>query len=291
MTVFNLGSINIDNVYALDRLPKPGETLPAKDFNRGLGGKGANQSIAIARAGGQVHHIGAIGDQSEWTVQALFEAGVDTGNIATVQTPTGHAVIFVDQMAENSIVLLPGANMQITTEQINSALSAAEPGDWFLLQNETNLGSVAAKIAQEMGMRVCYSAAPFSVRAVTEILPFTSLLVVNEIEFQQLKSELSYADRALSRIKLIVTYGAKGATYFNRGEKIEMAAYPSDAVDTTGAGDTFLGYALSALDQGEPVVDAMNQAAAAAAIQVSRPGAAAAIPKFSEVQNFLKGQT
>ena len=290
MTIFNLGSINIDMVYSLDRLPKPGETIAALGFDEGLGGKGANQSIAIARAGGDVVHIGATGPQAEWTLDILKNSGVDITQIAQLQTPTGHAVINVDQQGENAIVLLSGANAEITEDQITKALAQANSGDWFLLQNETNLCEASAKQAHQQDLKICYSAAPFSVDAVAKILPYTALLVVNEVEFQQLHDSLPNAGDALSGIDVIVTYGAKGARYFSGQEQIEVAAYASKAVDTTGAGDTYLGYVLAALDRGAGVKEAMQEASAAAAIQVSRHGASAAIPERSEVEDFLKAQ-
>jgi ribokinase len=288
MTVFNLGSINIDYVYRLSRSPLPGETLAADSFERGLGGKGANQSVAVAQAGGQVVHVGAIGSQSDWTIDKLQDAGVDVRHVAKVQTATGHAVIYVDQDAENSIVLFPGANDQIEMSHVSQALIEAKSGDWFLLQNETSTGPSAAKLAHEKGLKVCYSAAPFSIGAVAEVLPYTSLLIVNEIEYQQLLEQLPNAKQILSAMELIVTYGSKGAIYAHGKIKIEVAAHRCEVVDTTGAGDTFLGYTLALLDRGQTVEQAMKLASAAAAIQVSRKGAADAIPALTDVQDFLQ---
>lgn len=287
MTIYNLGSINIDHTYSLKALPLPGETVAATGLVTGLGGKGANQSIAIARAGGAVVHIGAVGPEGGWTVDTLRSAGVDTSAVKGIATPTGHAIIMVDTAAENSIVLFPGANQQIAEDQISGALAGGRAGDWLLVQNETNGGVAAAKLARQGGLKVAYCAAPFDPRAVAALLPFIDLLSVNEVEEAQLRAELPEAETALSKIIVLVTYGAKGAAFIAPDRTDRVSAFKVDPVDTTGAGDTFLGYVLAGLDAGFPVIGALTQASAAAAIQVTKMGAAAAIPGADEVATFL----
>jgi ribokinase len=288
MTIFNLGSINIDHSYHVPALPGPGETVAAAALVTGLGGKGANQSIAIARAGGKVAHIGAVGPEGAWTVKMLQAAGVDTGAVRVVDVPTGHAMITVDAAAENAIVLFPGANSLIADDQIAAALQKARSGDWLLLQNETNGGVAAARAACEKGLQVAYCAAPFDGAAVAEVLPFVDLLSVNEGEAAQLRAELPAAD--LENCQLLVTYGARGAAYIAPDRTVKTAAFKVDPVDTTGAGDTFLGYALAGLDSGMAAEAALRRAAAAAALQVTRPGAAEAIPLAQAVADFLARQ-
>lgn len=285
MTIYNLGSINIDHSYHVPNLPRPGETVAATALITGLGGKGANQSIAIARAGGHVAHIGAVGADGEWTVAALRAAGVDTAAVRVMDEPTGHAMIAVDAAAENAIVLFPGANTRIGEDQIAEALHAARPGDWLLLQNETNAGIAAARAARGKGLRVAYCAAPFDAAAVAEILPFTDLLSVNEGEAAELRAALPEA--ALAGCDLLVTYGARGAAYIGPDQSVKTDAFKVDPVDTTGAGDTFLGYALAGFDSGLTIEAALRRASAAAALQVTRPGAAEAIPEAGEVAEFL----
>jgi len=285
MTIYNLGSINIDHSYHVPNLPRPGETVAATALITGLGGKGANQSIAIARAGGRVVHIGAIGRDGGWTVEALRAAGVDTGAVQVTDVPTGHAMITVDAAAENAIVLYPGANTRIDEHQIAAALQGAGPGDWLLLQNETNGGVVAARLAREKGLRVAYCAAPFDAAAVAEILPLVDLLSVNEGEAAQLRANLPEA--ALAGCNLLVTFGSRGAAYIAPDQTAKTNAFKVDPVDTTGAGDTFLGYVLAGFDGGLPVDAALRRASAAAALQVTRAGAAEAIPLAQEVADFL----
>lgn len=287
MPILNLGSINIDHVYRLASLPQPGETIAARSLTTGLGGKGANQSIAIARAGGQVRHLGAVGPGSDWALNILSDAGVDTSAVATLDTPTGHAMITVDDAAENAIVLFRGANHEIGDAQVAAALAGSVPGDWLLLQNETNAGQHAAKLAREAGLRVAYCAAPFVPEAVRAVLPYTDLLSVNALEEAQLRDALPELVPQLDGIALLVTYGADGAAHITPEGRVEVSAFKVDPVDTTGAGDTFLGYALAGLDDGMAVEAALRRAAAAAAIQVTRPGAADAIPTAIEVDAFL----
>jgi ribokinase len=288
MAIYNLGSVNIDHVYRVPHLPEPGETLASTSFNSGLGGKGANQSIAVAKAGGQVLHIGAIGADGGWLADRMADAGVDTRYLSVIDVPTGHAIINVDDAAENVIVLFTGANRALTEEMVNNALSGAGVGDWLLLQNETNLGVYAAKTAKAKGMRVAYAAAPFDAEAAAAMLPVTDLLAVNHIEAAQLSEALGVSAADLPVAQVLITRGADGATLQSGDEEISVDAFKVDPVDTTGAGDTFLGYFLAALDLGRSAKDALTFASAASAIQVTKVGAAVAIPTADEVETFLK---
>ncbi|MHA1127427.1 MAG: ribokinase [Alphaproteobacteria bacterium] len=287
MAIYNLGSVNIDHFYRVPHLPAGGETLASSDFSSGLGGKGANQSIAVARAGGQVFHIGAIGDDGGWTRTALADAGVDTRHVLTVEVPTGHAIIYVDDAAENVIVLASSANLALTEAQVDAALDGAGADDWLLLQNETNLGIYAAKTAKAKGMLVAYSAAPFDADIAREMLPYTDLLAVNEVEATQLSNALGVAAADLPVAQVLITRGAEGASLQTGANRIDVDAFKVTPVDTTGAGDTFLGYFMAAIDQGQPAKDALTLAAAASALQVMKMGAATAIPKADEVAGLL----
>lgn len=290
MAIYNLGSVNIDHVYRVPHLPEPGETLASISFKSGLGGKGANQSIAVARAGGQVFHIGAIGVDGGWLADQMTDAGVDTQNLSVIDVPTGHAIINVDDAAENVIVLFTGANRALTEAMVNEALNGAGAGDWLLLQNETNLGVYAAKAAKARGMRVAYAAAPFDAEAAVEMLPVTDLLAVNDIEAAQLSEALGVDAADLPVPQVLITRGAEGATLQTGGDVIAVDAFRVEPVDTTGAGDTFLGYFLATLDKGETPRNALVQASAASALQVTKAGAAEAIPLAADVNAFLKAR-
>lgn len=285
MTIYNLGSINADLFYSVPHLPGPGETLAATAHSTGLGGKGANQSVAAALAGATVIHIGAIGRDGLWTVQHLRSFGVDTAHVSMLETPTAHAIINVDPQGENAIVIFPGANYEQSLTQIESTLSAASTGDMLILQNETNLTFEAAEIAKARGLDVIYSAAPFDADAVRRMLPVTDLLVMNEVEAQQLTKAMATTLADVPVPHLLITRGAKGATWMDQlnGTSIDIPAPAVTAVDTTGAGDCFIGYVAAGLDQGLSPEQAMTRAATAAAIHVTRPGTADAIPTLEEV--------
>jgi len=288
VSIFNLGSINIDHIYQMQTLPRPGETLAATQVQTVLGGKGANQAVAAARAGADLRLIGACGAQDGWILAALGDAGVDITHVARLPGPSGHAVIYVDAAAENCIVLYGGANRQITTAQIDTALATAKVGDWFLLQNETNLGAYAAERAASLGLKVCYSAAPFDADAVRGILPFADLLIVNELEEAAIRDAMPDLSPRLTQIAVVTTLGAKGTRYAAPDLALDVAAYRVDAIDTTGAGDTFLGFFLAAIDKGATVEVALRRASAAAAIKVSRRGTSNAIPTQGEVAAFQR---
>lgn len=287
--IFNLGSINADCFYRLPRLPGPGETLAASAFSTGLGGKGANQSVAAARAGAQVSHIGAVGPDGQWAIERLRALGVGTGHIRLTETPTAHAIVMIDEAGQNQIVIYPGANHAQDSEAIHSALSAAAPGDWLMLQNETSHQAEAAALARSRGVEVAYSAAPFDGEAVEAVLPYVTLLILNEVEAAQLSDARGKPLADLPVPKLLVTRGADGADWIDRdaAETVSVPAVAVTAVDTTGAGDTFAGYAVAGLSQGRPPPEALRRAAAAAALCVTREGTADAIPSLSETLAFL----
>ncbi|MCE8518591.1 ribokinase [Ruegeria pomeroyi] len=285
MAIWNLGSINADMVYAVPHLPGPGETLAASGMERFLGGKGANMSVAAARAGSHVHHIGAVGPDGRWAIDRLTEYGVDTRHIATLDAPTGHAIIAVEPGGENLIVLLPGANRAISPERVASVLADAAPSDLLVVQNETSAQVEAARLGRERGLTVCYAAAPFDAQAVRDVLPWLDFLILNAVEAEQLQQATGLSPDQLPVQHVIVTLGSKGARYFdtNQGKTAEYPAHKVKAVDTTGAGDTFTGYVLSGMDRGLPMPQAITQATRAAALMVMRHGTADVIPDLKEI--------
>ncbi len=291
MTIYTLGSINADHFYRLPHLPQPGETLACSDYSTGLGGKGANQSVAVARAGARVVHIGAVGPDGAWMRARMAELGVDCTHVATLDVPSGHAIINVDEGGENSIVIFAGANRALSRAQLEAALPQAEAGDVLLLQNETNLTTDAARVAQEQGLFVIYSAAPFDAGAVREIVPFISLLLVNEGEARELRRAMNLPDGPIRAADMVTTRGAKGALWETRGGAVfTVPAMKVAAKDTTGAGDTFAGYLAAGLSEGMGPKEAMRLASAAAGLKVTRAGTADAIPARAEVDAFLNAQ-
>ncbi len=291
MTIYNLGSINIDYIYGLPHLVTAGETIAASRYVSALGGKGANQSIAIAKAGGTVFHAGMIHSDDEKWLKPLHAAGVNTDAVLRGDIPTGHAIVAVDNesehQGENQIILAPLSNQALPSDLIGELLETAVAGDWALAQNETNLTAEFLTAAKSKGLHICYSAAPFVVDTTLALLPLVDLLIVNQIEAEALSEATGKPVHEMDIPHLIVTRGADGAHYSGIDGQFHIPALNVTAVDTTGAGDTYLGYVLAQLDQNMPIQDAMRIATAAAAIQVTRHGASAAIPDMAETINNM----
>lgn len=287
--IINFGSINIDHVYGVAALPGPGETITAIEFEKHLGGKGINQSIASQKAGCETRHIGAVGADGEWALEQIRTFGVETNHIAIVNAPTGHAIVTVDDTAENQIIIMGGANQQFTATMISEALAEAKADrDWVLLQNETNMAQEIVREATALGLKVAYAAAPFIAETTIKLLPHVDLLAVNEGEADQLAAALDTDPKNIPVPELLITRGSSGAELI-KGEKTwKQAAFQVNAVDTTGAGDTFLGSFLGVYAMEETAESALQYAAAASALQVTQKGAAPAIPNRETVLQFLK---
>ena len=286
MAIWNLGSINADFVYSVPHIPAPGETLSSTGRQIFLGGKGANMSVAAARAAAHVHHIGAVGEDGRWAIARLLEYGVDTRNIAVLETETAQAIIMVDPNGENAIILHPGANAEIPQVTLQAAMAEAQTGDWLVIQNETNLQRTAAEMGQKLGLKVAYAAAPFDAERVQAVLPYLDFLILNAVEAAQLEKATGQAPSDLPVRDVIVTRGSEGADWYGTAGKEHFPAIKVDPVDTTGAGDTFTGYVLASLDMGMPMAQAIAQATKAGALMVTRHGTADVIPDLSEVQAF-----
>ncbi len=284
VTVWCFGSINVDHVYGLGHLPAPGETLAVQSYRLELGGKGANQSVACAKAGGELRLLGAVGADGAPILAQLVGLGVDCAGVQKVAGATGHAIILVDQSGENSIIIHPGANRAMALDAVLVALKDAEIGDLLLMQNETAHQAAVAEAAMGLGMEVVYSAAPFDVEAVQAVLPYVNMLVMNAVEAQQMQDALGVRLEEMPVETLVVTRGADGASWYARGTPdIHVPALAAHVVDTTGAGDCFTGALAAALDAGAEPEAAMRFASAAASLQVARPGAAAAMPARAEI--------
>ncbi|WP_394179066.1 ribokinase [Yoonia maritima] len=286
MAIWNLGSINVDIVFSVPHILEPGETLSSTGREIFLGGKGANMSVAAARAAARVNHIGAVGKDGEWAADRLLEYGVDTRNIAVLETDTAQAIIMVDPHGENAIVLHPGANVEIPQTVLQTAMAEAQTGDWLVLQNETNLQRTAASMGKQMGLNVAYAAAPFDADRVMAVLPYLDFLILNAVEAEQLREATGQSPDDLPVRDVIVTLGADGADWYGTSGKQHFDAIKVEPVDTTGAGDTFTGYVLAGLDRGMTMEQSIEQATKASALMVTRHGTADVIPDLSEVLAF-----
>lgn len=292
--IFSYGSINVDHIYQMPHLVAPGETLASTEYRQVLGGKGANQSIAAAKAGVPVLHIGRYGKADSWVQDQLQDAGVDCSRVAAVDTPSGHAIIQVDAQAENAIILFAGANHSFRADELNGLLDGAAAGDWLLLQNECSCTAAMISTAAAKGMQVAFNPSPMddSVRALP--LHELSLLVVNEIEVQQLldcdgldQDRLVAALRErLPATRVVVTFGAKGALWVDADTEIFVPALRVEAVDTTAAGDTFLGYLLAALCQQASPKTALELGCKASSLAVQKVGASVSIPDRADVDQL-----
>ncbi|MDN3520902.1 ribokinase [Halomonas ramblicola] len=293
----NFGSINLDHFYRVPHLVAPGETLASRDYRVGLGGKGANQSLAMARAGGRLCHWGRLGRQDAWAGDILARAGVEVGHLALVDEPSGHAIIQVDDAGENAIILFPGANHGFSRADLETLVATAEPGDWLLLQNECRGLATLIPLAAERGLAIAFNPAPMAAGVLELPLHHCRLLFVNRTEAAQLAdlpveaTASALLDALATRLpdsELVLTLGGEGAWYQHGSERLHQPALPVTAVDTTAAGDTFIGYFMAALQAEMPVSDCLERAATAAALGVQRPGAAESIPDRDEVERALQ---
>lgn len=293
MTIFNLGSINWDHCYQVSHFVRPGETLSAQSYNLNLGGKGANQSVAASKAGASVKHVGAVAE-GDAAIEVLQQLGVDTCGIEQqAEQVTGHAIIQIDSEAENAIVLHSGANRALNWPWVQQQLSKGEPGDWLLMQNETNLLEQSARFARQQGMQVAFNPAPMDKALTLTLLPQLDLLIVNRVELQDLSDEHEL-EKAIEKIRhqspvnLLITLGSQGALYVSADQRQQVKAFKVDATDTTAAGDTFIGYFLARRCVSSNIGEALQQASAAAALCVTKAGAIASIPDAEQVRTFLE---
>ena len=299
MRVLSFGSLNIDYVYEVPRFVGGGETLPALSLRRFSGGKGLNQSVALARAGLEVRHAGAVGRDGLFLLEELREAGVRTESVEVLEDArTGHAIIQRTPSGENCILLYGGANRRITREQIDRVLSDFGPGDALALQNETSELPYLAERARERGLTVALNPSPME-DGLLPLLPLANYLLLNEIEAAQLLQGLGKpvpeagedlaAALALPSTAVVLTLGSQGSLFADGTRLVRQAAVPVRAVDTTAAGDTYTGFFLAGVLSGRSVEWSMKYASSAAAIAVTRPGAAPSIPSRAEVLAEMGG--
>lgn len=295
MKVLNFGSLNIDYVYSVEHILRPGETLSSGRMEIFPGGKGLNQSIALARAGADVYHAGMTGQDGQFLLAICNENGVNTEFVRILEGKSGHAIIQVDEEARNSILLYGGGNRQITKEYVDEVLEKFGQEDTIVLQNEINLLDYIIDAAYAKGMRIVLNPSPFDRELEKCDLSKVSVFLVNEIE-GRLLAGIGYETeedgsrlvegivKKYGRAQVVLTMGDKGAFYGGGDKRYEQKCFAVEAVDTTAAGDTFTGYFVAGLLEGETVEKVMERAAKAAAIAVSRKGAAPSIPGMEEVR-------
>ncbi|HHY53044.1 MAG TPA: ribokinase [Clostridiales bacterium] len=294
MKVINVGSLNLDHVYRVDRFLLPGETKPSQSYKITAGGKGLNQSIALAKAGATVYHGGAVGENCELLLQALRNAGVHLEYLMHLREPCGHAVIQVDDQGQNCILIHGGTNRMLNRQYIDDLLGHSCSDDIVLVQNETNLVDYVIEQAARRGVRVAMNAAPISEEVKRYPLEKLHWLIVNEIEGAQLTGQKSYEEimnhlqKSYPQTAIVMTLGSEGVWYRDGHQDIRLSACQvSNLVDTTAAGDTFVGYFLESILSGARERDALVRASVASALAIERLGAAESIPLASEVEKAL----
>jgi len=294
MKVLNIGSLNLDYVYQVDHIVQPGETEASFDMNIFLGGKGINQSMALAKAGVKVYHGGMIGEDGQPFLDACKEYGVNADYIKMIEGKTGHAIIQLDKDAQNSILLYGGANQKLTEDFVDEVLSHFEKGDILLLQNEVNLLPYIVEQAYAKGMQVALNPSPFNEKLREVDLKKISIFLLNEVEGGQITG-MTDPDDVLAKMrelfphaKIVLTLGKDGAKYAEGDVTYYQPVFKVQAVDTTAAGDTFTGYFLAGLIDGMAIPDVLKMSAKASSIAVTRKGAVQSIPMKEEVLEALK---
>ncbi len=289
MKILNFGSLNLDYVYQVNHMVLPGETQLSADRKVFCGGKGLNQSIALARAGAVVYHAGLVGPEGGMLIDILKEAKVDTGLVGKSEEATGHAVIQVDPSGQNCILLYGGANQKIDKSMADEVLAQFDKGDVLILQNEISELDYIISKAYEKGLKIVLNPSPWNEGLMNLDWEKVTLILCNEIEGQAMTGEKE-PEKMLEVLKgkqVVLTLGSEGAWYQNaEGERYFQKAFKVKAADTTGAGDTFTGYFVDNWSKGESAQLCLERAAKAAAISVSRPGAAVSIPTREEVNEW-----
>lgn len=294
MKLLDFGSLNIDHTYQLPHLVRPGETLASDSYHKSEGGKGFNQAVALAKAGQEVYLAGAIGQDGLFLRDYLQELGVHTEHLCVLNAPTGHAMIQLDTEGQNCIILFGGTNGMITEAMIDEVLADFGAGDYLLLQNEISHVDSIICAAHAKGMHIILNPSPMSPELLTWPLELVEWFILNEIEGADITGKTQpeeMLDELLRRYPachVVLTLGERGSVYADATQRIDQSIVPAHTVDTTAAGDTFTGYFLHALLQGEAIQQALKTAACASAITVSRPGAGRSIPAAEEVQAAIK---
>lgn len=289
MRILNFGSINIDRVFSVEEIARPGQTIASAGMESYPGGKGFNQSLALAKAGADVYHAGMIGSDGAWLREMLIAAGVDCTHLETVPCDTGSAFIQVDHTGQNCIVLTSGANAMNTPAFSDAVLDCFLPNDILLLQNEISEIDYLIDKGSQRGMKIVLNPSPMNERVLACDLSRVNWFIINEDEGRRLTGEsdpdkiLDYMESKYSRASVVLTLGEKGATVLDNGKRFSQGAYATEVVDTTGAGDTFTGFFLAGLAAGRAVSVCLDTALRAASIAISRKGAGTSIPDLREV--------
>lgn len=292
----NLGSLCVDNVYHVQNIARAGETVTSLGHEIHPGGKGLNQSLAAARAGAEVVHVGCVGADGGSLVDVLSGSGVDVSYIRTLESPSGAAVIQVDPQGQNAIFITGGANRLVSPDQVDTAISLLESDDWLLLQNEINDLNYVLEAAKAHGANTAFNVAPADGRESGYSYSAVSLLILNEIEASALAGTDDHMEAFTSlrskypTTQIILTLGRDGLIYGLGNKTLEIPAFGVDVIDETAAGDAFIGFYMAAILRSESTYNSLREASAAGALAVTRTGAATSIPYREDVADFIVEQ-
>ena len=290
MKVLNFGSLNLDYVYSVEHIVQPGETISSTRLEVFPGGKGLNQSVALARAGVEVCHAGNIGADGGLLLQSCQENGVDTRHIRQVKERSGNAIIQVSAEGQNSIVLFGGANRANEKQHVDNVLAHFGKGDLLLLQNEINLLDYMVDKAAEKEMIIALNPSPYDSAVERCDLGKVDIFLLNEVEGGQItgcsdpEGILGCLGKKYPKAKTVLTLGKDGVAYGIGDAVYRHGIYDLPVVDTTAAGDTFTGYFLAAVTQDAAPQAALELASLASSLAVSRKGAVPSIPWKREVE-------
>lgn len=287
MKILNFGSINKDFFYSVNDFVRPGETISSNGYNIKIGGKGLNQSVSISKAGVKVYHAGIINKEDTFIIDKLKSWKINCDNILLSNSPTGHAIIQVNKKGENSIIIHGGANHDFNLKSIKSILSKFETGDILLLQNEINNIEEIIDRAHHKKMKIIFNPAPFKNDILEYNLNKITTLILNQSEGEGLSNEkipdkiLKVLNNNFKNTEIILTLGEKGSLYSYKDELIKIRAHDVKTVDTTGAGDTFIGYYVAGFASKMNKKDNLNRASEAAALTTIKLGGAESIPSIN----------
>ncbi len=294
MKVLNYGSLNIDYVYEVEHFTRAGETQSSTSLKLYGGGKGLNQSIALAKSGANVCHAGAVGEKdSAMLLKQLEDVGVDINLIAKKEGSSGHAIIQKIRSGQNSILIYGGSNQKITKEEVEKTLQTFEKGDFLVLQNEISEVGYIMEKAYEKGMKIVFNPSPLNDKISSYPLQYVDYFILNEVEAQDLCASIMHKEELVGKVskifpraKIVLTLGENGSIYKDEKQEIFQPIYKVIPVDTTAAGDTFTGYFIGSIMAGKKEKEALAIAAKASAIAVTRNGAGVSIPTIKEVEEF-----
>lgn len=289
MKVINFGSLNFDHVYQVKNFPLPGETINSTNYETYLGGKGLNQSIALQKSGVQTYHAGLIGQDGDKLIEFLNSVGVNTHHIKKSNATTGHALIQVNSEGENCIILYQGANIAIQKSDIDIVFEDCNKGDVLLLQNEINNINYILKKAIDKEMNIVFNPAPYSDSIKKLPIQNITYMILNESEAKGLSGQkdiesiIANLKAQFQNTKFVITLGKDGCYFFSYDKKIYQKSYNVTVVDTTSAGDTFIGFFIGSLVQMHSVEESLKIASKASALAITKKGSSNTIPNIDEV--------